>query len=263
MAISSTVFQSRQVGDTISITTNITGSGNSSLNSTSLSTSSISILEGSSFSVVKFPLSSTDSSNHAVYLESTSYSSPGQHQLSGWSLPPLTTKSEALFVSDKDGIFSISMNLKLLHFIGTASFSFISNRGTLATSKVYCELPCQEYITLNNFVRLQIGDTVSTNLILGSNSYLTISATSHRTITYVRDYKSAVGVSVRTNNSLKLPNTGGLWKRASGYAVQDGLHGTFDARGNFSMLESMIIPITGAYQVVVNLNMAYNSSVEG
>ena len=254
---------SQQVGNTIYIATNTTSFNKPttlSKNTTTWPTSDILIQDGSSFSVVKFPIPSTQPDTYAVYRESKSYTSPGLQELSDWSILPQNTKSAAKFISNNDGVFLVNANIRLTEFIGVATFYFMSSKGALATTQLTCQQKCEEYITLNNFVRLLTGDTVSVFLRLGANSKLSIAATSRRSIFYIRPFTKSVGISVRVNDTMLIPKSAGSRTTITGYSIPDGSHGTFDARGNYLTRESMIIPKTGSYQVVVNLILMFNDT---
>eukprot|EP00794_Sanderia_malayensis_P003190 gene3190-3661_t len=260
--ISSTRLLSQQVSDTIFVSTSIIAKGNNTYQP--WPASNISLQGGSSFSVIKFPQISSTSISYAVYHDSVFYSSPGLQQLTRWSIPPSAIKSEAAFTSRKDGIFFINMNIKMTHFIGTVSFYFTSNQGELAASSLTCKTHCQEYTSVSNFVRLQQGDVVSVFMLLGRDSHLTLAATSHRSINYVRPYTAAVGVSIRANTSPLVKKTGKLWKAIENtHFIRNSSSGAFDARGNYSTMSSMIIPKTGAYQVVVNFILEFPASNQG
>ena len=198
--------------------------------------------------------------SEALYTSDRSYSTPVTTELSHWSIQFQVGTSEAKFRSTKEGIYFISMNIKLVHFIGCATFYFKSNRGDMAISTVTCTEHCQEYITLNNFVRMWNGDGISVYMTLEPNSHLTIATGSRRTITYIRPYEKAVGLSVRVNNVTSVQGQRDSWRSLYRYSLGNNTHGTFDARGNFSAFEGMIIPATGAYQVVVNLLLLFSSS---
>ncbi|XP_065053803.1 uncharacterized protein LOC135682724 [Rhopilema esculentum] len=266
-SLSSTILKFQEVGSTIFIATNISlpfGNFASFNNSTSFPSSDIVLQEGSSFSAIHFPLKTTAATtSEAVYANSYSYSKATITELSDWTVSSEVDKSPAIYRADKDGIYFLSMNLKLIEFIGCVTFYFKSNRGNMATSTVTCKKHCREYITLNNFVRLRNGDRLSVFMHLEPNSYLTIAKDSRRTITYMRPYEEETGLSVRIINTSLAPATMGHWVPLYEYSLGNDTHGVFDARGNYSSFEGMIIPSTGAYQVIVNLVMLFANSSSG
>jgi len=130
----------------------------------------------------------------------------------------------------------------------------------MATSTITCKTYCQEYITLNNFVRLLVGDRVSVYVKINTNSRFTIVKGSNRLITFIRPFSQEVGLGIRIHNSSLVEETSNSWKQLYKYSLGNNTHGTFDARRNYSSFEGMIIPATGAYQVVINLIVRFFST---
>lgn len=246
-----------EVGSTIHIATNTTLI-NEYHNSTDHS--NISLQEGSGFSVVHFPLGADTIMAEAEYTHDVSYSTPGVIELSDWSLKTQIDRSAAIYRAGVDGIHYLSMNLKLINLVGSATFYFNSNRGPMATSIVNCKQRCQEHITLNNFVQLLNGDRISVFVKIATDTHFTIAKRSMRSITFIRPSTQEVGLSVRINESALIEDTAGSWKPLYKYASSNNTHGTFDARGNYSSFEGMIIPETGVYQVIINLIIRFASS---
>ena len=181
-------------------------------------------------------------------------------ELADWSVLGQSDKSAAIYRARSDGIHLLSMNLKLVHFIGCVTFTFNSNKGTMATTTVTCKRHCQEYITLNNFVRLWTGDRISAYVKIDPDTHFTIAKGSIRSITFIRPLQQEVGLSIRIHNATLVNATSGSWKPLHRYSLGNNTHGTFDARGNYSSFEGMIIPATGAYQVIINLILKFASS---
>ena len=260
LSISSTILKKLEVGNDIYVTTNIT-SGNAAFNLSNSSGSRISLQKGSSFSVIYFPLDATTTViSEAKYAKDYAYSTPGDVELADWSIQTQSDKTAAIFRAQTDGIYFLSLNLKLINVLGKVTFYFNSNRGSMATSTITCKTYCQEYITLNNFVRLLVGDRVSVYVKINTNSRFTIVKGSNRLITFIRPFSQEVGLGIRIHNSSLVEETSNSWKQLYKYSLGNNTHGTFDARRNYSSFEGMIIPATGAYQVAINLIVRFFST---
>ena len=248
-----------EVGSTISVSTN-TSINDQFFNATAFSESDIVLQKGSSFSIVNFPLSTTTTTSEAKFAQDYSYSAAGDVELSDWSINSQSDKSAAIFRAVNDGIHLLSMNLKLVHFLGCVTFYFKSNKGDMGSSTVTCKEHCQEYITLNNFVHLLVGDRISVYVKIDPNTHFTIAKGSSRSVTFIRPFSQEVGLSIRIQNSTLIKETANSWKQLYQYSLGNNTHGTFDARGNYSSFEGMIIPATGAYQVIINLVLRFSST---
>ena len=258
--ISFTTLKYLGVGSAIYVTSSVT-SQNAAFNSSIISKSGISLQKGSSFSVIHFPLDATTAAtSEAEYTKDYSYAMPGDIELSDWSITTQSDKTAAIFRAPTDGIHLLSMNLKLVGFIGSVTFYFNSNKGSMATSTVTCKEHCQEYISLNNFVRLLIGDRISVYVRITPNTQFTIAKGSSRSITFIRPFTQEVGVGIRIHNSTLVEKTSNSWKQLYHSSEGNDTHGTFDARGNYSSFEGMVIPATGAYQVSINLVLRFSST---
>ena len=260
LSISSTILKKLEVGNTIYVTTNVT-SGNAAFNLSASLGSRISLQKGSSFSVIHFPLDTTATAiSEAEYAKDYVYSTPGDVELADWSIQGQSDRTAAIFRAQTDGIYFLSLNLKVINLLGSVTFYFNTNRGTMATSTITCKASCQEYITLNNFVRLLVGDRISVYVKINANSRFTIAKGSKRLITFIRPFSQEVGLGIRIHNSSLVEETSNSWRQLYKYSLGNNTHGTFDARGNYSSFEGMIIPATGAYQVVINLIVRFSST---